>query len=60
MSAIDDMTGLLGVTIAAGVVTKVAQSMFPAPQQAAPTRQRKSKRSRRSLNHPGNFSNIGL
>jgi len=58
MSAIDTMTGLLGTVVAAGVVTKVTQSMFPAQRQST-RKARKSKKLRR-LNHPGNFRNVGF
>ena len=61
MSAIDDMTGLIGITMAAGVVQKVTNSMFPTPQQPqAPVRRtRKAKKAtRNNHNHPGNFSNV--
>jgi hypothetical protein len=67
MSAIDDMTGLLGIAVAAGVVTKVTQSMFPAPQQqqyqSTARRPKRGKRStRRTTNGTGfgNFQNVGL
>lgn len=64
MSTIDDMTGLIGVTVAAGTVMKITDSMFPAQRAPAPAparRYRKAKKSsRRRGQHPGNFSNIGL
>jgi hypothetical protein len=62
----DNMVNLIGVTVAAGVVTKVASSMFPQQQQAAPTRRRTTRKGKRPpvrqaravQGHPGNFSNL--
>lgn len=65
----DNMTNLLGTVIVAGVAMKVADRMFPAPQQqrAAPARRRTTRRttSRRPVRrtravqgHPGNFGNL--
>jgi len=70
MAAIDDMIGLIPITMAAGVTMKVTESMFGSvnrmqQQQPAPARQRRSTRrrtTRRSNNGTGfgNFSNVGL
>ena len=43
---IDQMTGLIGITVAAGVVSKVADSMFPTNRgQSEPRTPRKTKKS---------------
>ena len=72
MSALDDMTGLMGPIIMGGVLMNMSSRLFPGPQQ--PTQRqdyyeepapRRSKRSRRqtrqySNSYPsfGNFSNV--
>ena len=58
----DNLTGLLGTVIVAGVALKVADRMFPAQETSAPrraTRRGKAKRRTRVMQgHPGNFSNL--
>lgn len=42
---IDQMTGLIGITVAAGVVSKVADSMFPTNRPQSRPVQKKTKKS---------------
>lgn len=59
--ALDSLTGLIPTVVAAGVVTKVTQSLFPGQQQPVSSKRvpKRSKKSKKG-NHPGNFSNIGF
>jgi len=56
MSALDQITGLIPVALGAGLAMKVTDSMFSKVPQA--TRRKKSSRKRKSVSHPGNFSNV--
>ena len=69
MSALDQITGLIPVTLASGIVLKVTEKALPQNGYAAPGRRIRGQRhGRRAVVSPrrrsplgfGNFSNIGL
>ena len=59
----NDMSGLIGTVVGAGVVMKITNSMFPTPQQPSKSRVYHSKSKKKKngrYGHPGNFNNVGL
>jgi len=61
MSAVDQITGLIPITLAGGIAIKMTDAAF----KGTNGKQRKQKRTQkrtgnRKFNHPGNFSNVGL
>jgi len=61
MSAVDQITGLIPITMAAGVTMAVTKQMFPS-QRNPRKRKSGSKRSKatRAIKLPGNYSNVGF
>ena len=62
-AALSAMTGLIPVTVGAGVVMKITERMFPQQQSRAPRRQRQERSYRRTGRDVfdvgfGNFSNL--
>ncbi len=68
MSALDAMTGIIPVTMVAGVNLAVLKEVFPggatgrgyASKPYKGRRQTRRTNRRRQSGHPGNFSNVGL
>ena len=63
--ALGQLIGIIPITVAAGVAMKVSERMLgpTGPQTRRPrSTRRKAQRyqSRPRINHPGNFSNVGL
>ncbi len=59
MAVIDQLTGMIPIAVAGGMVLKFTQAAFPAPQRAKRKAKRK-KVKKTSLFPYGNFSNINF
>lgn len=59
-SGLDSLVGVLPVVVVGGLAMKMTERMFPERRRKSSKRTSSHRLTRRKVNHPGNFSNIGM